>query len=106
MSSLHNFISYPGLVKLSRVKSITKSLYDAGALFIKFSLSLIQSAVGSKASTHDSTGGTGATPEADRIHPLSEAWNIDPAELAVCQLPDGKDWLLGAGSFGEGLSNS
>ena len=36
-----------------------------------------------------------------QAHPLSEAWNIDPAELAVCQFPDGSDWLLGTGSFGE-----
>ena len=34
------------------------------------------------------------------VHPLSDAWNIDPSELAVCELADGKDWLLGTGSFG------
>ena len=41
--------------------------------------------------------GSGKAP----AHPLSQAWNINPDELAVCQHPDGSDWLLGTGSFGE-----
>lgn len=48
--------------------------------------------------------GSNTTPSSGQqaqAHPLSEAWNIDPAELAVCQFPDGSDWLLGTGSFGE-----
>ena len=38
------------------------------------------------------------------LHPLSDAWSINPADLAVCQLPDGRDWILGTGSFGASLA--
>ena len=66
-------------------------------------------AVESKAGSGDSGGGGGGgdgssngetEPVKPVVHPLSDAWNIDPSELAVCELPDGKDWLLGTGSFG------
>ena len=30
-----------------------------------------------------------------------EVWNIEPSELQVYKLPDGSDWLLGTGSFGQ-----
>lgn len=26
---------------------------------------------------------------------------IDPAEIEICKLPDGSDWLLGEGNFGK-----
>lgn len=33
--------------------------------------------------------------------PLAHAWDLDPSEIAVCKRPDGSDWLLGTGSFGQ-----
>lgn len=32
---------------------------------------------------------------------LVHAWDLDPSEIAVCKRPDGSDWLLGTGSFGQ-----
>ena len=32
---------------------------------------------------------------------ISNARNIDPAEIDICKREDGSDYLLGAGSFGE-----
>lgn len=32
---------------------------------------------------------------------LLHAWDLDPTEIAVCKRPDGSDWLLGTGSFGQ-----
>ena len=34
------------------------------------------------------------------IAELSSA-EIDPSEIAICKHPDGSDWLLGQGSFGQ-----
>ena len=31
---------------------------------------------------------------------LSSA-EIDPSEIVICKRPDGSDWLLGQGSFGQ-----
>ena len=28
-------------------------------------------------------------------------WQIDPRDLQIVQRPDGKDWLLGGGAFGQ-----
>lgn len=61
---------------------------------------------GSKASSKNkSTSSTptsgSATRQSSTFAALSEAWLIPPEELAICQLPNGKDWLLGSGSFGE-----
>ena len=74
------------------------------SLHAQISLSPPGPAVGSKGSSN--TSSDRRTPTTEQLHPLSDAWNIDPSELAVCQLPDGRDWLLGAGSFGKlfGLS--
>ena len=33
--------------------------------------------------------------------PVSHAWDLDPSEVVVCKRPDGSDWLLGTGSFGQ-----
>ena len=32
---------------------------------------------------------------------LSDVWNIKPEELQICTRPDGSEWLLGTGSFGQ-----
>ena len=32
---------------------------------------------------------------------LSDVWNIKPEELQICKRPDGSEWLLGTGSFGQ-----
>ena len=32
---------------------------------------------------------------------VSHAWDLDPSEVLVCKRPDGSDWLLGTGSFGQ-----
>lgn len=43
---------------------------------------------------------TGETTSTSPLLQMDRAWTIDPSELAVCQLSDGSDWLLGTGSFG------
>jgi hypothetical protein len=40
------------------------------------------------------------------IHANLGPWSIHPAELSICQHPDGSDWLLGTGAFGELLKVS
>ena len=30
-----------------------------------------------------------------------QPWDLDPAEITICKRPDGSDWLLGVGSFGQ-----
>ena len=31
----------------------------------------------------------------------AQPWDLDPAEITVCKRPDGSDWILGIGSFGQ-----
>ncbi|DBB04573.1 TPA: hypothetical protein ACH3X1_012652 [Trebouxia sp. C0004] len=31
----------------------------------------------------------------------AQPWDLDPAEITICKRPDGSDWLLGIGSFGQ-----
>ena len=31
----------------------------------------------------------------------AQPWDLDPAEITVCKRPDGSDWVLGVGSFGQ-----
>ncbi len=31
----------------------------------------------------------------------AQPWDLDPAEITICKRPDGSDWVLGVGSFGQ-----
>ena len=31
----------------------------------------------------------------------AQPWDLDPAEITICKRPDGLDWILGVGSFGQ-----
>jgi hypothetical protein len=31
----------------------------------------------------------------------AQPWDLDPAEITICKRPDGSDWVLGIGSFGQ-----
>ena len=65
-----------------------------------------------KAEYHHSSGSTNSSssPEltsvpvgqwspADGV--AAQPWDLDPAEITICKRPDGSDWVLGVGSFGQ-----
>lgn len=31
----------------------------------------------------------------------AQPWDLDPAEITICKRPDGSDWVLGIGNFGQ-----
>jgi len=36
-----------------------------------------------------------------RLSVVQGTQEIDPSEITICQLEDGRPWLLGSGSFGQ-----